>query len=56
VVEDQTRHDTLTIPRGNNVSGRAGELRERHTASQGKSLSADMVDEERVHFSGASRL
>ena len=32
--------DTLTIPQGNNVSGRAGELRERHTASQGKSLGA----------------
>jgi hypothetical protein len=33
--------DTLTIPQGNNLNGRAGELRERHTPSQGKSLSAD---------------
>ena len=33
--------DTLTIPQGNNLNVRAGELRERHTPSQGKSLSAD---------------
>jgi hypothetical protein len=41
VVEATPARDTLTIPQGNKVSGRAGELLERHTASQGKSLSAD---------------